>query len=179
MPEWKIKYLICYFFLSNHSGKGMKNQPGDSVIIIYLSTNAFSVKIYRYRNVLCRSSTRHRHSIKRKDIAWHFSPKQIQLTIIFADKTSKHICNQFAKYIYLRPTWLYFSHSLVQNDSNLHIFHTHHYTILWMHLFQKSWTENAMCKHGYRLINHYIIRLSFLQGNIWQIIIILKNARIL
>ena len=133
------------FFRQITVGKEWKIQPGDSVVIIYLRTNAFSVKIYRYRNVLCRSSTRHRHSIKRKDIAWHFSPKQIQLTTIFADKTSKHICNQFAKYldIYLRPTWLYFSHSLVQNNSNLHIFHAHHYKILWMYRFQKNWIENA------------------------------------
>ena len=98
----KIKYLISYFFLSNHSGKGMKNQSGDSVIIIYLSTNAFSVKIYRYRNELCRSSTRHRHSIKRKDIAWHFSQKQLLLTAIFL--LTKHqkifVINLQNRYIY-------------------------------------------------------------------------------
>ena len=137
------------FFRQITVGKEWKIQPGDSVVIIYLSTNAFSVKIYRYRNVLCRSSTRHRHSIKRKDIAWHFSPKQIQLTTIFADKTSKHICNQFAKYldIYLRPTWLYFSHSLVQNNSNLHIFHALHFNILWMHFFQKKLNRKCKCEN--------------------------------
>ena len=152
----------------------MKNQSGDSVIIIYLSTNAFSVKIYWYRNVLCRSSTRHRHSMKRKDIAWHFSPKQLLLTYyyIFADKTSKHICNQFAKWIYLRPTWLDFSHSLqVHNNSNWHIFHWFFMlitiTFYKCTFFKKDEPKMQMCKHGYCLITDWF---EFLQENIWQII---------
>ena len=133
----------------------MKNQSGDSVIIIYLSTNAFSVKKYRYRNVLCRSSTRHRHSIKRKDIAWHFSPKQLLLTTIFL--LTKH---QNIFVINLQNRYIYDLLDCISLIALFKIIQTYIFfmliTIIFYEctFFKKAEPKMQTCKHGYWLITN-------------------------